>query len=465
MDITLHNTLSGKDEIFEPINKGEVLMYNCGPTVYNYAHLGNLRAYVFADTLRRMFEWNGYKVKQVINITDVGHLTSDSDIGDDKVEKAAKKEGKNAKDITEFYINAFFEDIDNLNISRNEISFPKATDYIQEQIGMIETLEEKGFTYKTSDGVYFDTNMFPEYNDLFGINRNLLKDEFARVTPVPEKHNHLDFALWKFSKNKKREQEWGSPWGVGFPGWHIECSAMSKKLLGEHFDVHTGGVDHIPVHHTNEIAQSVCANGEPFVNYWMHSAFLNIGSEKMAKSEGNFLRLDTLKEENISPLAYRYLLLTAKYSSPMEFSWDALSGSENALNKLKNFMQKNNESGTEEENRENILNSNKNLFTQFVNDNLDTPKALALVWEVIKDTRLSVKDRQNQINDFDQVLGLKLSEKTNIEIPKEVKDLILKRDIARKEKNWVLSDELRQKIEILGFEVMDGDSGTTVTKK
>lgn len=462
MNIYLHNTLSGKKEKFEPIKEGRVLMYNCGPTVYNYAHIGNLRAYIFADVLRRMFEYNGYEVKQVINLTDVGHLTSDANEGDDKVEKAAKKEGKKAKDITDFYIRAFFDDLDVLNISRNEITFPKATDYIEEQIEMIKTLEKKGFTYKISDGIYFDTSKFPDYGKLGNINLEGL-EEGARIGIKSQRKNPTDFVLWKFSVSGEiREQEWESPWGIGFPGWHIECSAMSKKLLGEHFDIHTGGIDHIPVHHNNEIAQSLCANHEPFVNYWMHSAFLNIGSDKMAKSEGNFIRLQTLKDKNINPLSYRYLLLTAKYSSPMEFSWEALSGAETALKRLKNFVQ-NEKENTESENGK--ITYYKKTFLEYVNDDIDTPKALSLLWEIIKDDKLSYSDKKDLILDFDHVFGLKLSEKEVIEIPEEVLKLIKERDNARFEKNWQLSDELREKIESMGFEVMDTTNGTKVEKR
>lgn len=463
MDIFLHNTFTNKKELFTPIKADLVSMYNCGPTVYNYAHIGNLRAYVFADILRRMFEFNGYKVKQVINITDVGHLTSNEDVGDDKVEQAAKKEGKSAKDITNFYTEAFFKDLDELNISRAQITFPKATDYIPEQIEMVKTLEEKGFTYQTSDGIYFDTSKFPEYGKLGNINLKGL-EEGARIGVQTERKNPTDFALWKFSVNTgTREQEWESPWGVGFPGWHIECSAMSKKLLGVTFDIHTGGIDHIPVHHNNEIAQSLCANDAPFVNYWMHSAFLNVGSEKMAKSEGNFIRLETLKEKGVNPLAFRYLMLTARYSSPMEFSWEALVGAETTLNKLRNFVQsKSNESG---ESNETKIKYYKDVFKQHINDDLDTPKAVALVWELIKDEEVSNADKKDILLSFDSVLGLKLDEKKiEVEIPKEISDLVIARDTARSEKNWQLSDELRKQIEDAGFEVMDTPDGTKIDK-
>lgn len=468
MEIYLHNTLGNKKEKFVPIEDGHVSMYNCGPTVYNYAHIGNLRSYVFADTLKRMFEWNGYVVKQVINLTDVGHLTSDADFGDDKVEKAAKREGKKAKDITDFYIKSFFDDLDNLNIERSKIKFPKATEYISEQIEMIKTLEEKGFTYRTSDGIYFDTEKFPNYGRLGNINLSGL-EEGARIGLNVERRNITDFALWKFSpQDEKREQEWPSPWGIGFPGWHIECSAMSKKLLGPTFDIHTGGIDHIPVHHNNEIAQSTCANDAVYVNYWMHNAHINIGGDKMAKSEGNFIRLETLIEKNVSPLAYRYLLLSARYSSPMEFSWEALVGSETAVKKIKHFMSRVILATSDilETEDKNILDDYKKTFTEFINDDLDTPKALAMIWEIMKDNKLSLVDKQALITDFDNVLGLRLSEKEmEMEIPLEVENFMLARDKAREEKNWQLSDQLREKIEALGFSVQDTENGTKVVKK
>ena len=464
MEIHLHNTLSGKKEIFKPIKAGEVSMYNCGPTVYNYAHIGNLRSYIFADTLRRMFKWNGYKVKQVINITDVGHLTSDADFGEDKMEKGAKREGKSALEISKFYTEAFFDDLQKLNIEKKDILFPRATDYIAEQIEMIKELEQKGFTYQTSDGIYFDTAKFPDYGKLGNINLKGL-EEGSRIGVNDEKKNITDFALWKFSpKNEKREMEWPSPWGVGFPGWHIECSAMSKALLGQPFDLHTGGIDHIPVHHNNEIAQSVCASGLPFVHYWMHNAFLNIGDndEKMAKSGENFIRLQTLVEKNIDPLAYRYLLLTARYSSPLQFSWEALEGAQTALNRLKRFVKTTMIVG--DSNNEKV-NQYKNLFSEYINDDLDTPKALALVWDIIKDDEISDAQKKELILDFDKVFGLELGKEIQLtEIPTEVSDLISARDRARAEKDWKMSDELRQKIENLGFNVKDTPDGTMVDK-
>lgn len=466
MEIYLKNTFTGKKEKFEPIKNGFVSMYNCGPTVYNYAHIGNLRSYIFADLLKRMFKWNGYKVNQVINITDVGHLVSDSDSGEDKMEKGARREGKTAREIADFYTKSFFDDLDRLNIERSEIQFPKATDYIKEQIELIEILEKKGFTYKTSDGIYFDTSLFPDYGKLGNVNLKGL-EEGARIGINAEKKNLTDFALWKFSpKDEKREMEWQSPWGVGFPGWHIECSAMSKALLGESFDIHTGGIDHIAVHHNNEIAQSKCA-GCDFAKFWMHNEHLKIKSEngedsKMAKSGENFITLTILKEKGFDPLSLRYLYLTAHYSTPLEFSWESLEASQNALRKLRNFY---NEHKNKTNNIERVKNDFANKFNEFINDDLNTAKALSLVWDLIKDENLSKEEKIELLKKFDQFLGLELDKEEKIEIPDNVLKLLEKRDTARKEKNWSLSDELRKEIENLGFDVKDkGDESEVIRK-
>jgi len=481
MDIYLHNTYSGKDELFKPIHPGVVSMYNCGPTVYNYAHIGNMRSFVFADLLRRMFEWNGYTVKQIMNITDVGHLVSDGDAGEDKVEKMARATGKTAAEVTLFYTDAFMKDLMDLGINPAHITFPKATEHIPEQIAMITDLEEKGFTYTTSDGVYFDTAKFPDYGKLGHINLAGL-EEGARIGENSEKRNLTDFALWKFSPEPgsgetRRQQEWESPWGVGFPGWHIECSAMSIKYLGDEFDVHTGGIDHIPVHHNNEIAQAVCS-GHTFAHYWMHNAFLNIsapnpsdGQVKMAKSGDNFIRVPTLVEKGFDPLAYRYLLLTSHYSSPMEFSFEALEGARTALKRLRrtlhDFDTALSASSADSPMRratsdEHILAQYRQTFTEYINKNLDTPKALALVWEVLKDTQLCDADKKSLILSFDTVLGLNLHIHKETEIPLEVQALILERNTARENKDFALSDSLRTQIESLGFEVLDTAEGTRV---
>ena len=472
-EIKLHNTYSGSLETFKPVTEGVVSMYNCGPTVYNYAHIGNMRSFVFADLLRRMFEWNGYTVKQIMNITDVGHLTSDADSGEDKVEKMARARGMTASEITLFYTDAFMKDLEALGINPAHITFPKATEHIPEQIAMIQDLESRGFTYTTSDGVYFDTAKFPDYGKLGHINLAGL-EEGARIGENSEKINLTDFALWKFSPMsdigaEKRQQEWESPWGVGFPGWHIECSAMSIKYLGDEFDIHTGGIDHIPVHHNNEIAQAVCS-GHPFAHYWMHNAFLNIstpnpsdGQVKMAKSGDNFIKVSTLVEKGFDPLAYRYLLLTSHYSSPMDFSFDALKGAETALKRLRRFIH-NTETDTNTVSDQSKILEYRQHFTEYINNNLDTPKALALVWEVIKDDSVSDADKRSVILSFDAVLGLSLHVHTEVEIPLEVQELILARNTARENKDFTLSDSLRTQIESFGFEVLDTPEGTKVER-
>jgi cysteinyl-tRNA synthetase len=466
MEIKLKNTLTGKKDPFNPIKSGEVSMYNCGPTVYHYAHIGNLRSYVFADLLKRMLERNNLKVKQIINITDVGHLVSDSDTGEDKMEKGAKREGKTAYEVAGFYTNAFYKDLDRLNIDRSKINFPKATEYINEQIEFIKKLEEKGFTYKTSDGIYFDTSKFPEYGKLGNINLKGL-EEGARIGVNTEKKNSTDFALWKFSpSDQKREMEWNSPWGVGFPGWHIECSAMSLALLGEEFDIHTGGIDHIPVHHNNEIAQSVCA-GYEFAHFWLHNEHLKIKSEngedaKMAKSGENFITLDTVIEKGVDPLALRYLYLTAHYSTPLEFSWESLESANTALKRIqKYFIKKDNE--VEETS---LMTEYRLKFQEYINDDLDTPKALSLIHIINNDEKLTDTQKHQLIYDFNQFFGLTIKDyDVQTKIPDEVKALIEERNIARKAKNWDLSDELRKKIEDLGYEVKDTENESIITKK
>jgi cysteinyl-tRNA synthetase len=463
MNIFLHNTLTGKKEVFTPISKPffgrpKVGMYHCGPTVYNYPHIGNLRAYVFADTLKRLMKASGYKVEQVINITDVGHLVSDADTGEDKMEKARAREGKSAQDIANFYTQIFFENLKDLNIDTEKTHFPKATEYIPEQIAIVKTLEKKGFTYKTSDGIYFDTSRFPHYGKLGNIDIQGIR-EGERIGTHAEKKNPTDFALWKFSpSDHKREQEWPSPWGVGFPGWHIECSAMSKALLGTTFDIHTGGIDHIPVHHNNEIAQSESAHDKEFVHYWLHSAFVTIEGSKMAKSEGNFLTLQSIKEKNISPLAYRYFLLSARYSTPLNFTWEALEAAQTAYKRM-------NSNVAELPNGGRARTDLVQKALSFISDDLDTPKALALVWDILKDDTLSPADKKATIVKIDALLGLltKEQEKASV-IPPAVQALALERQNARVQKDWKKSDELRDKIKAEGFEIKDTPHGYTLTQ-
>ena len=458
--IFLHNTLSNKKEEFKPIKSGVVSMYNCGPTVYNYAHIGNLRSYVFADILRRTFEYNKYDVKQVINVTDIGHLSSDNDEGEDKMTKALKREGKPLtleamREVANIYFEKFKEDLIDLNIEL-PAEFPFASDNISADIELIKKLTDGGFTYNTQDGIYFDTSKFPDYGKLGNI--SMSDNEHSRIGVNPEKRNVRDFAVWKFNQ----ELGYNAPFGKGFPGWHIECSAMSVKYLGPEFDVHTGGIDHIPVHHNNEIAQAVCA-GYPYARYWMHNAFLTMGVEKMAKSENNSITLQTLKEKNINPLAYRYLLLTAQYSSPIQFSWEALEGAQIAWKKLRDFMSKTVFDDSEQDLKK--VEKYKKEFAEYVNDNLDTPKALALVWNLMKDENVSDSDKKQLLLDFDKVFGLKLDKKEESEIPENVKNLINERDLARNNRDFAKSDQIRAEIEKLGFDVKDTPEGTVATSR
>ncbi|MFH1454938.1 MAG: cysteine--tRNA ligase [bacterium] len=445
--VYLYNTLTRNKDLFKPIFDNKVGMYSCGPTVYNYPHLGNHRTNIFTDILKRVLSYNGYKVNHVMNITDVGHLTGDRDMGEDKIEKESKKEGKTAWEIVDFYTKAFKEDLKSLNII-----FPntlcKATDNIKEQIELIQKLEKKGFTYQTSDGIYFDTSKVSDYTKLSGQHLEELK-EGARVEANEEKKNHTDFALWKFSpKNEKRQMEWPSPWGVGFPGWHIECSAMSIKYLGEQFEIHCGAVDFINLHHTNELAQSESATGKkPWVKYWLHGGFLNLGGgRKMSKSSGDILTVKNIFiDKGINPLAYRFLTLSTHYKKPMDWSDNSVvsakNGYENLLTKISSLGSKLGDVNKEW----------KEKFISAINDDLNMPQAMAILNEMLK-SEISSADKLATALDFDKVFGLKLNEtiQNKIEIPAEVKSLVEEREMARKEKNWAKSDELRDKIKDLG---------------
>jgi len=451
----LYNTLTRKKETFKPIKEGEVGLYTCGPTVYGFPHLGNMRTYVFEDILKRVLQFNGLQVNHVMNITDVGHLTGDRDMGDDKIENESKKEGKTAWEIAEFYTAAFKDDLQRLNIIFPN-TFCKATDNIKEQIEMVEVLEKKGLTYKTSDGIYFDTSKVADYTKLSHQKLEELR-EGARVETNEEKKNATDFALWKFSpKNEKRQMEWDSPWGIGFPGWHIECSAMSVKYLGEQFDIHCGGIDHIDIHHTNEIAQTESATGKkPWVNYWLHGAFMNIvGGKKMAKSAGNFITIsNTFTEKGLSPLAYRFATLSVHYRKPMEWGDEiaisANNGYQNLLRKISNLG---GEIGD-------INSEFKSKFLEDVNDDLNMPKALATIQELLK-SDLPNEDKLATLLDFDKVLGLNFEKEiskigTEREIPENIQKLLNERKTARDSKDWKKADELRDQIISLGFQVKD----------
>lgn len=452
----LHNTLTGKTEEFKSIIPNTARLYHCGPTVYDYPHIGNLRSYVMADTLRRALEFSGYEVTQVINITDFGHLTNDSDDGEDKIMKGLKREGKPItmeamKELTNFYTDRFIENLTAMNIKHPQV-LPKASEHVIEDITLIQTLQDKGFVYQTSDGLYFDTAKDPEYGKLSKKLENA-EELQSRLATATEKKNPRDFAVWKFSTN---DLGFDSTWGKGWPGWHIECSAMAMKYLGESFDIHTGGVDHIPVHHNNEIAQSESATGKPFANYWLHNAHIIINSEKMSKSLGNHFTIDTLKESGIDPLSYRYWLLTGHYATQMNFTQDAVLGSQTAYKKLlvavADLPKNSNTPNVEYLNR----------FTEYISDDLNTPKAIALIWDLLKDAAVTPEQKYATIAKFDTVLGLKLTEQVALEIPVEVSALLDERLQARANKDWKKSDELRDTIKAKGFEVKDTEKGQEV---
>jgi len=460
MTIQLFNSLNHKLEKFKPQKGKKVGLYTCGPTVYNYAHIGNLRTYVFEDILKRILTINGYQIKHVMNITDVGHLTSDADVGEDKMEKGSKREGKTAWEIAKFYISAFENDLTDLNILPPDI-WCRATEHIKEQIKLIEKLEKNNFTYQTEDGIYFDTSKFPEYGKMANLKNQTIRAG-VRVE-MGDKKNPTDFALWKFSpKNEQRQMEWESPWGMGFPGWHIECSAMAVKYLGQPFDIHCGGIDHIPVHHTNEIAQSEAANGKKLANFWLHGEFLITGKEKMAKSGENFLTIAAVKEKGINPLAYRYFLLQTHYRKQLNFTWKALQAAENGWERLTQTVEKLT-SETEQE----TANTKKyySAFVDYLNDDLNTPQALALTWKILENKKITDSEKLWLIKKFDQVFGLNLNtQKKPAAIPQEIIDIVAERNAARNQKNWKKSDELRRVLEDMGYDVKDGLSGTTINK-
>ncbi len=462
MALKFYNTLTREKEIFTPINPPNVGFYSCGPTVYDYVHIGNLRAYVFADILQKTLEYSGYKVKRVMNITDIGHLSSDADSGEDKMTKGLLREGKeltlkNMRELAEFYTEKFKEDLVKLNIKiPKDLYF--ASDYVKEDIELIKKLEEKKYTYKTSDGIYFDISKMPNYGILWGGTRNW-HEKGARVIENSEKKNPEDFALWKFNSKIGFE----SPWERGFPGWHIECSAMGMKFLGEQFDIHTAGIDLIPTHHTNEIAQSECATGKkPFVRFWIHSEFVDIGGAKMAKSEGNFFKLENIIEKGINPITYRFWLLMAHYRTKMSFNWEALEGAETALKRLYNlYISINAEIDT---GVGHIHKEYQNKFKEYLEDDLDTPRALSLLWDVFKDENMSAGDKKATILDFDKVLGLGFENLKEEKIPEEIMKLAEERESARKNKNFKKSDELRKEINSLGYEVKDTAGGQKISK-
>lgn len=458
-NITLYNTLSRKKESLVPLHGKTVTIYTCGPTVYGRAHIGNLRSYIFADTLHRTLTLAKYHPKHVINITDVGHLTDDADQGDDKIEKAAKEKSMTPEEIATMYTNFFMEDISLLNIVTGRYHFPKASDHIPEQIEIIKALEEKGHTYKTSDGIYFDTTTFPTYGRLGNVHLADLKAG-ARVE-VGEKKHPQDFALWKFSQGEKRLQEWDSPWGVGFPGWHLECSAMALRHLGEQIDIHTGGEDHIHIHHNNEIAQSESATGKRFASIWMHNAFLSIDGTKISKSLNNTITLPELTQKGFSPLSLRYLFLEAHYRKPQSFTFDALTSAERALGRLHLF------GDSLRDARGGVVNHPyMRAFTHALFDDLNTPQALSVMWNLIRDEDVRARDKKETLERMDRVLGLDIfGARLTKKVPREIEHLAEEREKYRVQKNFEKADQIRARIEELGYTVKDTENGFTLEKK
>ena len=457
MTLKLYDTYERKLREFVPLEPGRVGLYTCGPTVYDYAHIGNLRTYIFEDFLRRVLEFNGYVVNQVMNITDVGHLVSDSDTGEDKMEKGSRRTGKTAEEIAEQYTQAFRNDLARLNIIDPTI-WCRATDHIQEQIDFVSCIEKKGYTYQTSDGIYFDTTKLSDYGTLGRLDIDGLRAG-SRID-MGEKKNVTDFALWKFSpKDKQRQMEWDSPWGVGFPGWHIECSAMSAKYLGEFFDIHCGGEDHINVHHTNEIAQTEACYGTRLANFWMHGYFLQLDTERMSKSSGEFLRLDTLVEKGYDPLAYRYFCLNANYRSKLTFTWDGLDSASTSLERLRQSVYSWGVPG-------NVDEDFMDKFAAQINEDLNMPRAIAVAWDLVR-SDLPDASKKATILEFDRVLGLQFADwaPKSTDIPADIQALVDKRQAARTSKDWALADELREQINELGYEVEDRPDGPRLIQK
>jgi len=465
MSFYVYNSLGKKKEEFVPIEENQVRLYTCGPTVYNYAHVGNLRTYIFEDVLKKSFEYLDYDVKHVMNITDVGHLQSDADSGEDKMELGAKRENKTVWEIAKYYEDAFFDDCEKLNIKRPSIVC-RATEHIKEMIELIKVLEEKGYTYISNGNVYFEIDKFKDYNKL----ANLTMEELeagSRVELDENKKNPLDFVLWfTNSKFKNQIMQWDSPWGRGFPGWHLECSAMSIKYLGDRIDIHCGGIDHIPVHHTNEIAQSEGALGHKWVNYWMHGEFLVVDGGKMSKSSGDFLTLTRIIEEGFKPLDYRYFCLQSRYRKQLVFSFDALGDAANSLKKLKNKISIIDKSV--DENAALDLEKLKAYILKFaeqISDDLNMPNALTVLSDVIKDNDLNAKEKKALVEDFDRVLSLQLFEEDKFDISgvdeNLIKELIAQRNEARSNKNWAKADEIREKLNGMNIELVDTKEGVS----
>ena len=469
MKLTFYNTLTRKKEEFHSIDENRVRMYSCGPTVYSYAHIGNFRTYIFMDTLRRVLKYNGYELKHVMNITDVGHLESDADEGEDKMEKAARKEKKDPYEIANFYTEIFLKDMGKLNIDKPEI-ITKATENISQMIDYVKEIIKNGYAYETSKGIYFDISKLDKYPVL---SNRKLDDQIAgaRVDVDPEKKNPYDFALW-IKAPENHIMKWESPWGLSYPGWHLECSTMGRRFLGEEFDIHTGGVDHIPTHHENEIAQSKGATGKIPAHVWMHCEYLQVDGGKMSKSLGNTYTISQLQEKGISPLAFKLFCFTAHYRNKLNFTFEGAYGAQKALERLYDSYIKN-ANGVDDVD-ENTIKEYDERFLAYINDDMNMPGAMSVVWDIARNTKKSTKFADLLLK-FDEVLGLdmknaekylvKFKQNDSEELPAEIKKLVEERKNARAEKNWAKSDEIRDKIISLGYSIKDTKDGIIVKKE
>ena len=461
MDIYFYNTLTKKKEIFRPIDSKEVKIYSCGPTVYKDATIGNMRTNIFQDILRRVLKYNGYTLKHAMNITDVGHLVSDGDEGEDKMLKSAREENKSPMEIAEYYTNLFFKDLEALNIEKPEI-ICKATDHIQEMLEYVKILLEKGYAYETSTAIYFDVSKLDKYPILSNIN---LEDQKAgvRIEVDNEKRNHYDFAIW-IKAPENHLMKWDSPWGLSYPGWHIECSTMGQKYLGEQFDIHTGGIDLIPTHHENEIAQSKGKCGKIPANYWMHGEYLLINGGKMSKSLGNVYLVKDIIEKGYNPLVYRLFSFSSHYRNKLNFTWKAIEATSKSLERLKNGY-KLHLQGAENIDPK-VISELEEKFHQAINDDLNMPLAIGVVWDVVRQEKKS-PDFAKLLKKFDTVLGLKIDEQTEQveEIPQEILNLVKLRQQARENKDWEKSDELREIIQNKGYEIKDTKEGMDIKKR
>lgn len=468
----LFNTKTRKIEEFEALVEGKVKLYTCGQTVYDYTHIGHLRRYVGDDILRRVLAANGYEVKHVQNVTDVGHLTSDADEGDDKLEKGAKERNMTVWEVARFFEDYHYKSLDQLNVLRPDI-VARATEHVNAQIELIQRLEKNGFTYVTDQAIYFDVSKFPDYTKLSG--QKLEEKEAGVRTDVvtdSQKRNPQDFALWFFTVGHfaQHSMKWPSPWGEGFPGWHIECSAMSMVYLGETIDIHTGGIDHIPIHHTNEIAQSEAATGREFVRFWFHNGWLLVMGEKMSKSKKNYFTIDDIKAKGFDPISLRYLFLTAHYRDMQNFTWEALSGAQTAYTRLVEAISnlKNSTRNALSQEKSELIEKYRDEFYSHLNNDLGTPAALAALWEVLK-SNMPNEDKHDLILSFDEVLGLRLEEASRSvqleEIPQEIINLSKERERLRKKEKWDESDKMREQIEAMGYVVEDKDNKSVIRLK